>query len=155
MQCIKWTSERHGVYLPEIDAEHQELFRMADELYQAVESGAMLAAVEPRLRDLIVCVEHHFTDEEELMRSRRYPSYVWHKGQHDVVRGKVKELEAEIGRGDREALLPALNFLTAWMQTHTAVSDRMLGAFVRNKSGRQRKGRQAGSHSKRPILPAR
>jgi hemerythrin-like metal-binding protein len=85
------------------------------------------------LRDLIAHTSSHFSREERLMRSMRYPSYAWHKGQHDTVRAKVARLQRCVERGDREAVLPALDFLTAWLQTHTAVSDRMMGAFVRTQ----------------------
>ena len=67
------------------------------------------------------------------MRSMRYPSYAWHKRQHDTVRAKLVLLERDAQKGDREAVLTALEFLTAWLQTHTAVSDRMMGAFLRTQ----------------------
>ena len=92
-----------------------------------------LSTVEPGLRDLIDHTVSHFSHEERLMRSMRYPAYAWHKGQHDTVRAKVADLQRRVQKGDREAVLPALDFLTAWLQTHTAVSDRMMGAFLRTQ----------------------
>lgn len=133
MQGLEWTSERNGVCVPEIDQEHQGIFQLGNDLYQALERGALLTAVEPGLRDLIAHTAGHFSHEERMMRSRRYPSYAWHKGQHDMVRVKLTELEKCLGKGNREAILPALEFLTAWLQTHTAVSDRMMAAFLRTE----------------------
>jgi hemerythrin-like metal-binding protein len=121
------------VCVPEIDEDHQAIFRLADELFQALAAGALLSAVEPGLRDLIAQTASHFSREERLMRSMRYPSYAWHKGQHDTVRAKVARLERSLQRADRETVLAALDFLTAWLQTHTAVSDRMMGAFLRTQ----------------------
>lgn len=134
MQCLTWSPESNSVYVPEIDEDHRTIFRMADELYQAMVAGALLSAVEPVLRELIGHVDRHFSREERMMRSTRYHAYAWHKGQHDVVRAKAVELVQVTERGDRDAVLPILDYLTAWLQTHTAVSDRMMGAYLRNNS---------------------
>ena len=133
MQCLKWSADHNAVCVPAIDEDHQTIFRLADEVYQFMEQGALLSTVEPGLRDLIDHTVSHFSHEERLMRSMRYPAYAWHKGQHDTVRAKVADLQRRVQKGDREAVLPALDFLTAWLQTHTAVSDRMMGAFLRTQ----------------------
>jgi hemerythrin-like metal-binding protein len=133
MQCLEWKSERNAVAVPEIDDEHQAIFQLGNDLYQALAGGELLSAVEPGVRELIAHTAGHFSHEERLMRSRSYPMYAWHKGQHDTVRSKLAELEKSLEKGDREAVLPALDYLTAWLQTHTAVSDRMMGAFLRTQ----------------------
>ena len=145
MQCLEWTAERNAVAVPEIDEEHQALFQLGNILYQAVAEGALLSAVEPELRELIAQTVSHFAREERIMRSKRYPGYGWHKGQHNTVRAKLAALERAIQKGDREAVLPALDYLTAWLQTHTAVSDRMMGAFLRT---------QDLSQTRHPHVPA-
>lgn len=150
MQCLTWTSNHNAVCVPEIDEDHQTIFRLADELYQAIGEGALLSAVAPRLRELIKHSTDHFSREERLMRSMRYPAYAWHKAQHDTVRAKLASLERCVEKGDREVVPPALDFLTAWLQTHTAVSDRMMGAFLRTQGFAQgftpSKPRPAKSH---------
>ena len=129
---LNWISESHSVYLPEIDAQHQALFRLTDELYGDMLEGASLSSVTPKLQDFIAQTLCHFAHEEALMRSSRYQARAWHRSQHDVVRAKLAELEESIRQGDREAVLPAIDFISAWLQTHTAVSDRMMGAYLRS-----------------------
>lgn len=133
MQCLKWSADHNAVCVPEIDDDHRTIFRLADELYQALAAGALLSAVEVELQELIAQCSSHFSHEERIMRSMRYPSYAWHKLQHDTVRAKLVLVERAAQKGDREAVLTALEFLTAWLQTHTAVSDRMMGAFLRTQ----------------------
>ena len=145
MQCLEWSADRNAVSVPEIDEDHQAIFQLGSSLYQSLAGGALLNAVEAGLRELIDHTMSHFAREERMMRSRRYPMYAWHKGQHDTVRGKLGELEKSIQNGDREAVLPALDYLTAWLQTHTAVSDRMMGAFLRT---------QDLSQTRHPHVPA-
>src|SRR5436305_1941991 len=93
MQCLEWNAERNAVAVPQIDEEHQAIFQMGNDLYQALAGGALLSAVESGVRDLIAHTAGHFAAEERMMRLRRYPAYAWHKGQHNTVRGKLGLLE--------------------------------------------------------------
>jgi hemerythrin-like metal-binding protein len=138
VQCLEWTVERNGVAVPEIDEQHREIFQLGNDLCQALAGGALLSAVEPGVRALIAHTADHFEREERMMRTKRYRAYAWHKGQHDTVRGRLAQLEQSVKQGDREAVLPVLDYLTAWLQTHTAVSDRMMGAYLRTTPATKR-----------------
>ena len=140
---MNWISESHSMYVPELDEEHRNLFRLGDDVYEAMLSGAGLAETAPKVQAFIAQMTSHFVHEETLMRSSRYPSRAWHRGQHDTVRAKMAELERSMQQGDRDAVLPAIDFISAWLQTHTAVSDRMLGAHLRGHRRSRRYGRTA------------
>jgi hemerythrin len=131
MPSLDWSAESNRVCVPEIDDQHKEIFHLANDLHQALAGGALLSAVESELRELIAHTRSHFNREEGMMRSQRYRAYAWHKGQHDAIRTTLAELEKSLARGEHEAVLPVLDYFTAWLQTHTAVSDRMLGAYLR------------------------
>ena len=73
-----------------IDAEHRALFGLADTLQQAVSAGAAATEVQEHLQRLTAHAEEHFTHEEWLMQSAGYPSYSWHKHQHDTARRRLK-----------------------------------------------------------------
>jgi hemerythrin len=128
MLAVKWTREANGVAVPEIDEEHQELFRLLEEIEQTLAREPNAGAL---VRELAAHTARHFSKEEKMMKARRYPAYAWHKSQHDVVRQRAAELEKADRQGDREAVLASVNYLAAWFKTHTAVSDRMMGAFLR------------------------
>jgi hemerythrin len=85
MRHFGW-SEGNEVYLPLIDAEHRALFELADSLQNAVSAGARATEVREHLHRLTAQAEEHFTHEEWLMQSAGYPSYGWHKHQHDTAR---------------------------------------------------------------------
>jgi hemerythrin-like metal-binding protein len=131
MQRFKWT-KAHAVFLPEVDAEHRNLFHLADELQSAVLSKAEVRQVRETLRALIAATEDHFTHEERRMREAHYPSYVWHRQQHDTLRKKVSHLVPSIESGDGEAAVLLLEYLSGWLKDHTALTDRMMGAYLRN-----------------------
>ena len=131
MRLFKW-SKRYAVFVPEIDAEHKDIFRLADELHQAVVGGAPADRAPAILRELIARGEDHFVHEELLMRSTSYPASAWHKGQHDTVRKRVNEFAPRIEGGDGEAALLLLEFLSGWLQDHIRLADCMMAAHVRN-----------------------
>ena len=131
MLSFKW-SKAHAVYLPEIDAEHRNIFRMAEELQKAATAGADSERVLALLRGVLAATEAHFNREERLMRSLQYPLYTWHKQQHDTVRKRSREVLKKFEAGEVGALEMLMGFLAGWLRDHTSVADRMMGAYLRN-----------------------
>ena len=131
MGLFKW-SNAHSVFLPEIDAEHREIFRLGAELHKAILNGRDPARVRPVLANLLQSAEAHFLHEERIMRAAHYPALGWHKKQHDAVRWQARRLVKRINKGENAARLELLEFLNAWLKTHTSVADRMMGAYLRN-----------------------
>jgi hemerythrin len=131
MGLFKWCSS-HSTYLPEIDAEHRELFRLGAELHKAILNGRDPARVKPILANLLTSAEAHFLHEERIMRAAQYPALGWHKKQHDAVRWQARRLSKRIHKGDTAARIELLTFFDAWLKKHTSVADRMMGAYLRN-----------------------
>jgi len=131
MGLFKW-NRSHSVYLPEIDAEHRALFRLGEEIERNVAAGRNLTAMQPLLASLVASAEAHFKHEERIMKACHYNALGWHKKQHDAVRWRLRRTVKQIEGGNREAAVELLEFLETWLKTHTSVSDRMLGAYVRN-----------------------
>jgi len=131
MRHFTWTPENE-VFLTQIDAEHRDLFRIADGLQQAIASKAPLSEVKQHLNGLMAHSEDHFSHEEWLMQSVKYPSYAWHKQQHDTARRRLKLFVPLIESGDSEAAELFFEFLEGWLQDHTSLTDRMMAAHVRN-----------------------
>jgi len=132
MRLFKW-NKSHAVFVPEIDNEHRAIFQAAAELQQAIQSGAPLFQVQEILHRLIAGTEDHFTHEEQLMQAERYLSFDWHKQQHDTVRKRLRQYVPLIEAGDPEAGTALIEFLSHWLRDHTSLTDRMMGAFLRNQ----------------------
>jgi hemerythrin len=130
MRHFTWSRENE-VFLPQIDAEHRDLFRVADGLQQAV-AGKTTTAVNARLHAFIARAEEHFSHEEWLMQSVKYSSYGWHLQQHNTARRRLKLFAPLVENGESEAAELLLEFLEGWLQDHTSVTDRMMAAYVRN-----------------------
>ncbi len=118
--------------MPEIDAEHRSLLRLADELHQAALGGTAAEQLQSMMRALIGAAEEHFTHEERLMRSTQYPTFSWHKQQHDGVRRRLKQFAESHQQGETEAPLLCLEYFADWLKMHTGLTDRMMTAYLRN-----------------------
>ena len=132
MGIFEW-DETHAVDIPDIDDEHQKLFHLCDVLQRAMVAGASLDEVQSIVDDVVISAAEHFWHEEREMRATGYPHYVWHQRQHHTARSRMTVLERRIRRGDRDAVLDLLDFLSAWLSDHIRLADRMLGAYLRNR----------------------
>ncbi|MEO8369620.1 MAG: bacteriohemerythrin [Candidatus Solibacter sp.] len=131
MSLFKWSSD-YSVYLPEIDAEHRAIYRLADEFHKALLSGADPEQLKAMAASLLESEEQHFRHEERLMKAMHYQGMAWHKKQHDTARKKSRELAKRIAEGDATATTDTLKFLSQWLTDHITVADRMMGATLRN-----------------------
>ena len=132
MRLFKW-HKSNAVFFPEIDNQHRAVFQATGELQQALRGGAPLFEDQEVLHRLIAAIEDHLAHEEKLMRSARYLSFEWHKQQHDTARKRLRQYVPLIEAGDAQAGAALVEFLTHWLDDHTAVTDRMMGAFLRNR----------------------
>ncbi|MFN7995207.1 MAG: hemerythrin family protein [Bryobacteraceae bacterium] len=132
MRILRW-SRQYVVAAGDIDDEHRALFQLADELRQALSKDAKPRRLQLIAHKLMGHIAGHFSHEERMMRSMRYPHYEWHKRQHIVARAAAKRLERKMLRGQAEAAPELLKFLESWLKHHIRLSDRMLGAFLRNQ----------------------
>src|SRR5579862_4540246 len=131
MRSVGW-SPSLAVSVPEIDAEHQELIRLTAELRRVVDSRARMKRVESVFHELAAHTAAHFAHEERYMKLTRYSQRAWHFRQHAAATRNLMKLGRQIRRGDREAAAQLIDFVTEWLPSHIGLSDRMLGAHLRN-----------------------
>ncbi|WP_201211314.1 diguanylate cyclase [Rhodocyclus purpureus] len=93
-----------------IDAEHRELFRLANELIGLVASEPSPTAVLPKLDALLAHVAEHFRNEEEILRRCGYADLKQHAGLHRHLLERAEALRARFAQGDGE-LARLMDFL--------------------------------------------
>jgi len=131
MRSIKWTTS-NAVFVTEIDDEHKEIFDAVLDLQNLLGGPGPWPELSKVTRHLVSSIDEHFTHEERLMRAARYDLLRWHKRSHDGARKRVAQVIARIEQGDAKAARELVEYLTAWLHAHTALADRMMGAFLRN-----------------------
>src|SRR5579872_1738522 len=117
MRHIAWSAENE-VFIAQIDAEHRDLFQVAEDFERAVEEKAPPSEWGKRLDTLVTHITDHFQHEEWLMQSVRYPSYGWHRQQHETARRRLKLFVPLVEEGNEEAANALFEFLAGWLNDH-------------------------------------
>ena len=133
---LVWTEE-YRIGVPEIDAQHQELFQRANRLMHAVSNADRQKDIAELLEFLSSYVILHFAAEEELMRTYDYPFFPTQKFQHEKLKeyfGKIKEDLLTAAEEDRFYTVFRFQLLIVdWLINHTIREDKHLGKFLQGK----------------------
>jgi len=123
--------------VPEIDAQHEELFRRLDALLEAIRGGRSREEVGRTLAFLEDYASHHFAAEEARMQERGYPGLPDHRAEHQGFRTDLRALEAEFLRdGPTASLIIRVNTqLTGWLRSHIYRTDRAMARFLTGAAG--------------------
>lgn len=122
----------HSIFVPALDGEHAKVLAYLGELNKAIAAGGEGERVHAVLREMLDYVAKHFSHEEKMMRSAAYSGYSWHKQQHDAARRRAQSFVERVDGGEPAAASELMEFLASWLRDHTAVHDRMMGAYLRN-----------------------
>jgi len=133
---LQWTPEL-SVGVAEIDRQHQELYKQANALLDAMSKGKGKAEVQFVVQFLGDYVKKHFEAEEILMRKYHYTGIASHKIQHAGFIRLYEEARRQI---DFEGATPTLTLqlqrqLGDWLVNHIGKVDQTLGAFLQTKMG--------------------
>jgi hemerythrin len=134
--AIQWTPDLK-VGVEQIDDQHKELFRIIDELLEAMRLGRGKAEVARTLKFLETYAIEHFGLEERTMVAQRYPGYAGHKGEHEAFIRDFLELKKqhEENGATTGLVIEINNRVCAWLRNHIGRTDRALGAFLLSRPG--------------------
>ena len=134
MSAIEWNEGFH-IGVAEIDAQHEKLVSMANELYYAFMSGednAVLSEIVTGMSDYSV---YHFGTEEALMRDHGYPQSEGHLAQHKEFTNKTLDFLLTYVSGEDQGLtIEVLDYLMDWWVRHIKGTDMAFGRFLQSKS---------------------
>lgn len=127
-----WTPS-YAIGVPEIDAQHEELFERVGRFAEAVRSRKPPDRLEELFAFLAEYALLHFELEERTMRSLGYPGLAAHMEEHVRFRRHLASLVPQWNtEGASPAVLMALvGFLSAWLTDHVTGSDQRIGDHVR------------------------
>lgn len=131
---LQWTNAL-SVGVAQIDGQHQELFRRAGQLLDALEAGKRAEVVE-LIDYLHGYATTHFGLEEAWMRETLYPGYVRHKAEHDRFIADLRLLSRDLDDTVPRALAPFQlgRWLAQWLKEHVSGTDRELGRYLAKRS---------------------
>jgi hemerythrin len=128
--AIRWTSAL-AIGVPDLDAQHEELFRRVDRLHDAMLARDRAEAGE-LIRFLQVYAAEHLAAEERLMRETRFPDEANHLAEHASFAAEVEDLAVTL---EEEGVTPRLVLrlareVSGWLRDHICESDVALARHV-------------------------
>jgi hemerythrin-like metal-binding protein len=137
-----------SVGVPMIDAEHQGLIALINELSAAVRADQANDVLATTLNALIAYTATHFEHEELEMARSSYPLTKAHTGEHRALKQKVLEIQAQYRAGRHAVVsLELATFLKAWLVKHIQGSDQNLGAWLKAHNPRRARPLAPQPHS--------
>ncbi len=130
---FEWKPD-YSVGLPQIDAQHQALFRMAREVYAAISTADGAAAAIRTLHRLVRYVEQHFAAEEELMRRYKDPGLEEHRALHQEFDRKILGFQVDLEAGRAFLTIEIFRIVRTWLELHIKDADARYAAFIRAKA---------------------
>lgn len=133
---VKWLPE-YTVGVPEIDRQHQELFRKINDLLEACHRGEGKQVLGGVFSFLAEYVKIHFGTEEKAMVAHAYPDYQVHRAEHKKFIESFLQLKAKFeAEGAGIWLVAHTNRIVVdWLKNHIIMTDTKLGTFLKGKLG--------------------
>lgn len=136
MQQDQRRNEGEPVGKSVMDAEHELLHRLLDELKEELASGG------PRIDELVSLFDDaaraHFLEEQSLMRLHAYPGYEAHQNEHDELVEELRRLTRRIGEGEAVDAARLAQELDRWLMVHMRTTDAALEEYLRREGIRPR-----------------
>ncbi len=126
--------DEYLVGIKEIDEEHKELFRIANEAYEVFGDDYIadkfdhIVGIITKLKEYAIT---HFANEEAYMEKVNYKRRLSHKIEHIEFVDKLNEIDFDtIDQNQSDALLEILDFLGNWLVHHILENDKKIGEVV-------------------------
>ncbi len=128
MGKVAWL-QRYSGGVQELDEQHQALFRVVNQLDDAIAAGAMHEVIGTFSR-LMDYARAHFADEEAYMARIGYPDLEVHQQEHARFVEELTNLW-ESFLADESEVIPKLQaFLADWLTSHVDATD---GDYARER----------------------
>lgn len=115
-----------------IDNQHRELFKKADELFEAGKNGKSKEYILQLFDFLGEYTKTHFKDEENYMLRIKYPEYESQKKMHESFIEKLVSLRKDCEKAgvNISVILNTNQFILEWLTKHISVDDKKIGVHV-------------------------
>jgi hemerythrin len=130
MGMFEW-NDRYSVKVANIDGQHQNLFRIAEELHAAMLAGKAQASLVKIMDRLVQYVGVHFAFEERLMQQAHYPDFAAHQVLHADLTKQVLQFQEDLSKGKISLTVSLLHFLKKWLVNHIEGEDQKYAPFLK------------------------
>ena len=129
MALISWDN-KYSVGVKTIDSQHTVLFDILNELHAAMSKGLAQNLTGPLLRKLVDYTNKHFSAEEAMLETAKYPKLAEHRIKHRDLIKQVNDYSARLERGEITVNIHLMNFLRDWLTNHIMKTDHEYGPWL-------------------------
>ncbi len=122
MPLLQWKG-KHSVGIVEIDAQHQRMFAIMNELNDAMATEKAKGVLEGIIERLVQYTATHFVTEERLMKEYGFSGHDAHKRVHEQLAAKVRAFQADFRQGRVAMSIDVMHFLMDWLDQHILGTD--------------------------------
>lgn len=117
-----------------VDLQHRNLFKMVNELHDAVVASKGKEVLQATLKKLGAYTIEHFGIEERLMQRAEYPGYEGHKAKHELLANQARQLIADYETGKAVLSITLSHFLADWLRHHINEEDKGMITWLRGRT---------------------
>lgn len=132
MPLVQWSSNL-SVQVAEMDKQHQELFRLINDLNDAMSKGKGKEVIGKTVDGLLKYTRTHFSAEEKLFDQYNYPDADTQKKMHKIFIDKVVEYKRDIDSGKMGVTITVSDFLSDWLKKHIQIEDKKYGPYLNSQ----------------------
>lgn len=132
MAIGRWSKDL-SVGVASLDAQHQTLFQMFDDLNEAMLAGKDREVAGGIIDGLIAYAQEHFQREEKLFAHTNYPDAAAHTLEHDAFVREAERLRQEHLDGKAGVASRALDFMSSWLRDHILGTDKRYTAHLNSR----------------------
>jgi hemerythrin-like metal-binding protein len=129
MVLVKW-SPSLSVKIDEMDKQHQVLLGMMNRLHESISTGNWKESSTAIIGEMVDYARKHFSAEEQLMGTFRFPQLGSHKAEHVKFTKDVLAFQRRFRGGQAVSAYEILHFLRQWLLAHIQKSDAEYGKFI-------------------------
>ena len=132
MPVIEW-APRFATGHARVDQQHQQLFRMVNELHDAMRAGKGRERIGATLDQLASYTTQHFACEEQAMTASQYPRMAAHQAAHAKLLADATAFITAFKAGKAVTTVDISGFLADWLKHHIDGEDMKLVAWLRDR----------------------
>lgn len=124
MSHFPWNDE-YAVGHPEIDAQHRQIFSLANELHESLTLKMPDEVLADLLLDLLQVTRNHLIFEEGILEKANYPDLAIHRAIHAALQQQLEVYENRYFSGEKQIVMEILPFVVGeWLLGHISEVDR-------------------------------
>jgi hemerythrin len=122
MALMTWR-DQYSVGIETLDNQHKAVLRILNEIHAASLRGKAQEVAGPLLSQLVSLASEHFSAEERLMESTKFPGLAEHRAKHREMAGRIADLASRHEKRDAAVYLQLLYFVRDYQSKHMQNED--------------------------------